>query len=746
MTTNINRRNFIKLSSTAGGGLMLAFLLPDLACNSNNNSAGTAAACDPLQPSAYLKIESNGDITICFARQEMGQGVNTSLPMIVAEELDADWSKVKTEIMTYNKDLTRLNDPKPGEYYSTGGSQSVIQDWSEMRKVGATAKAMLVSAAAKKWKVPETQCSTANSVVTNKNDNTFLSYGELVCDAIKLPVPKVVTLKDPKDFTLIGKASPKKNQQTILAGKAKYGIDTKVQGMVYAVVERCPVLGGKIKSVDDSACKQITGFIKTIQFEGTSAPMHVHAGVAVLATNVWSAMKARKVLKVVWDEGNKNHESTDELFQKFESRSKQKPGVEIYTKGDAVKANNPTGNVLESVYTEPFLAHGTMEPMNMVASVKKDSCELWGTSQWPEWAARELAKELSIDEKNVKINLTYMGGGFGRRLFHDYMIEAVRIAKQHDAPVKVIWDRTDDIRNDAFRPANYHRMKASWSNDNKMLTWQHHVLTTSINVMIEGPETKNPAETLGGASSDFWYDVPNVHTGYTHVDFNLNRGWLRAVEICMNVFPVESFIDEVAMKMKQDPLKFRLGLLSTMPKRNEKDLQQDPQRIAGVLKLAAEKIGYTNPRQANHYIGIATHHFTFGAAYAAHAIEIEMLAPKKFRIIKVVAAVDCGIVINPDGLKNQMEGGLAFALSQALKGEITVKDGRVAQDSFFNYDPLRFHEMPPVEVHYIQSNEQPGGIGEVGMPTVAPALCNALAAAGFRPYRLPIKKDGFEWV
>ncbi len=744
MTTKINRRNFIKLGSAAGGALLVGYLLPGVGCNNNRKSESVAG--DPLQPSAYLKIEPSGDVTIYFARQEMGKGVNTSLPMIVAEELDADWSKVKTAIMPYHKDFVRLNDPKPGEYYSTGGSQSVITDWDEMRKVGAIAKVMLVNAAADKWKIPAEQCSTANGTVTNKNNKASLSYGELVGDAIKLPVPKEVKLKDFKEFTLIGKAVPRKNLQTIIAGKAKYGIDAKVTDMVYAVVERCPVLGGKVKSVDNSACGQVNGFLKTVQFEGTGVPMHLHAGVAVLATNIWSAMKARNVLKVVWDEGDKNQESTEELFRKFESRSRQKPAKEIYTKGDASKANNPGGNMLESSYTAPFLAHGTMEPMNMVASVKKDSCELWGTSQWPEWAARELAKELSIDEKNVKINLTYIGGGFGRRLYHDYMIEAVKIAKQHDTPVKVIWDRVDDIRNDAYRPANYHRMKASWSNEGKLLTWQHHVLSTSVNVMIEGPETKNPAEILGGASSDFWYDIPNVHTGYSNVDFNLQRGWLRAVEICMNVFPVESFIDELAGKMKKDPLQLRLDLLSTMPKRNDPTLQQDPARIAAVLKLAAEKIGYHNPRQANHYIGIATHAFAFCPSYAAHAIEIEMLAPKKFRIIKVIAAVDCGIVINPDGLKSQIEGGLAFALSQALKGEITVKDSRVEQSSFFDYNPLRYNEMPDMEVCYIESNESPGGIGEVGMPTVAPALCNALAAAGHRPYGLPVKKYGFEWV
>ena len=744
MTTVINRRRFIKIGSAAGGALLLAYLLPESGCNPNGDQS--VAACDPLQPSAYLKIESTGDVTICFARQEMGQGVNTSLPMIVAEELDADWSKVKTEIMTYTKDLARLNDPKPGEYYSTGGSQSILADWAEMRQVGATARVMLIQAAASKWKIPPNQCSTANGAVINKNTQAVLSYGELVCDAKRLPVPRKVILKDPKDFVLIGKSVPKKNLKTILAGRAQYGIDVKVPGMVYALVARCPVLGGKIKTIDDRDCRQVNGFIKTVSFEGTAVPMYLHAGVAVLATNVWSAMKAREVLRVAWDEGDKNHESTEDLFRQFEARSKQPPAIEVYSKGAAANGSHPHGQVLESAFSAPFLAHGTMEPMNMVAAVKKDSCELWGTSQWPEWAARELAKELSMDEKQVKIHLSYIGGAFGRRLYHDYMIEAVKIARQHDAPVKVIWDRVDDIRNDAFRPANYHRMKASWSEDGKLLSWQHHVLSTSVNVMVEGPDTKNAAEILGGASADFWYDFPHVHTGYTHVDFNLQRGWLRAVEICMNVFPVESFVDELAVKLKKDPLQFRLDLLSTKPKRNDPTLQQDPGRVAAVLRLAAEKIGYHDGRKANHFIGLATHAFAFAPSYAAHAIEIEMLAPKKFRIIRVIAAVDCGIVVNPDGMKSQVEGGLAFALSQALKGEITVKDSRVEQSSFFDYDPLRYNEMPDIEVHCIPSNEPPGGMGEVGMPTVAPALCNALAAAGSRPYRLPLKKDGFTWM
>lgn len=741
--SRLQRRDFIKLSSAAGGSLVLGMLLPT-ACKTGTKTE--VAACDPLQPMPYLKLESNGNITIFHARAEIGQGVNTSLPMIVAEELDADWSKVKTDQLPYGVTITRPDPAAGGGYYSTGGSQSVLTDWKEMRRVGATAKAMLVTAAAKKWNVPVSQCSTANSVVTNTKTNDTLTYAELVCDAIKLPVPKDVKLKETKDFTLIGKASPRKNLGNILTGKNQYGIDVKVPGMVYAVVERCPVLNGKMKSFDDSACKSISGYIKAVPFEGTGVPMHVHAGVALLATNIWSAMKARKVLKVEWDEAGHGNESTGELFKTFESKSKNKPAIEVYKKGFTAKVNTPAANVLESAYEAPFLAHGTMEPINCIAQVQNSKAEFWCGSQWPEFAPPVIAKELGVEEKNIKINLANSGGGFGRRLFFDYMLEAGKIAKQFDKPVKVIWDRVDDIRNDAYRPANYHRLKASWDETGKLQTWDHHVLSTSVNIMVEGPETKNPTESLGGASNDFWYDVPNVKTGYTHVDFNLLRGWVRAVEINMNVFPVESFVDELAAKLKKDPLQFRLDLLSTMPKRMTEFPFQDPQRIANVLKLAAEKIGYAQPRQPNHFIGLAAIHFSFCPTYVAHAIEIEMLGPKKFKIVKVVAAVDCGIAVNPDGVLNQMQGGLAFALSQALKSEITVKDGRVEQDSFFNFELLRFPEMPPVDVHIVPSTEPCGGIGEIGMPTVAPALCNALAAAGARPYRLPLKKDGYDWV
>ncbi len=733
---SIDRRRFLKISSLSGGGLMLGFMLPGLP-----SFAQPIPDCEFFQPNALLRISKNGDVTIFVARQEMGQGVNTSLPMIVADELEADWKKVKTEIAPYGSMANGAHD--------TGGSQSVLTDYTTLRKAGAVAKAMLLAAAAKEWNISPDKCAADNGTVVNTTNMKTISYGELVCVAATLPVPAEVTLKSPKDFKLIGKEQKKSNLKDILTGKAKYGIDLKVPGMVYASIERCPVLGGKLVSVDDSAAKGIPGFIKVVTYEGTGKPMHVRSGVAVIATSFWAAEKAKGLLKIKWNEGAGNKANTVALFNTMSLRSKQPPAIEKFKKGSVTPIKVASANSIIAEYKEPFLAHATMEPVNFIAQVKGENCEMWGGLQLPDWTVNQVAADCGFKKENIKVNLALIGGGFGRRLHFEFAIEAVKIAKQLDTAVKVIWSRKDDIRFQGYRPANFHRMEASWNNAGELKSWYHHVLSTSIAVMTDGPQTADPSENQGGAMADFYYKVPNVKTGYTNVDFNINRGWLRSVEICMNSFPVESFIDEVARKMKKDPLAFRLSLLEGremfMVGEGPGAMKQYPQRIANVLKLAAEKIGYDQPRKKNHFIGVATHSFIFAKSYAAHAIEIEVLGPKNFRIKRVVAAIDCGIIINPDGLKNQMEGGLAFALQQALKGEITIQNGKVDQSGFHNYQLLRYNEMPPVEIYTINSEEEPGGVGEVGLPTVAPALCNALAAAGYRPRSLPLKNEGFVW-
>jgi len=717
----------------ASGSLAIGFMVPGLP------SLTSPFDCEFFQPNAYLKIDKQGKVTVFVAKQESGQGVDTALPMIVAEELDVDFKDVKSEIAQFGT-------LKEGEH-DTGGSQSILDMYTKLRKAGAVAKAMLISAAAKVWNVKESSCAADNGEVVNTISMKRIKYGELVCQAAALPIPTEVTLKSPKDFKLIGKSEKRSNLKDILTGKAKYGLDLKVDGMVYAVVERCPVMDGTLVSFDDAAAKKVPGVLKVVSYQGTGVPMHVRAGVAVIATNTWAAMKARKLLNVTWDEGKKNTESTQELYKTFEAKAKTKPQIDVYNKGDVTKFAGQ--NEITSHYAEPFLAHATMEPVNFIASVNGNKCELWGGLQLPDWAVNTIVKDCGLKKENIKVNLSLMGGAFGRRLHFDFAIEAVKIAQQIDKPVQLVWDRTDDIRFEPYRPANYHALKANTDSKGNVVAWQHHVLGTPVSFMTDGPDPKNAPE-MDGADRGFVYDVPNVYTGYTPVDFNINRGWLRSVDICVNTFPVESFIDEIAQKLKKDPLQFRLSMLENRPDFKTGDspgsLVQSPSRVAGVLKMVADKIGWKEKRKPNHYIGLATHSFIFAKSYAAHAIEIELIQPKKFRITKVVAAIDCGIVVNPDGLLNQMEGGLAFALTQALKGEITVTNSRVVEDGFFSYELLRFDEMPPVEVYVIDSKEEPGGVGEVGLPTVAPALCNALAAAGSRPRILPIRNEGFSWV
>lgn len=730
----IDRRHFIKISSLTSGSLLIGFLLPGLPA-----LALSAEDCEYFKPNAYLKIDKKGKITVYVGKQESGQGVDTALPMIVAEELEVDFKDVHSEIAPYGT-------LKEGEH-DTGGSQSVLGMYNTLRNAGAIAKAMLIAAAANVWKVNALSCAADNGEVVNTITMQRIKYGELVCLAATLPVPTEVTLKNPKDFKIIGKSEKRTGLKDIISGRTKYGLDIKIEGMLYAICERCPVLDGTLVSVDDAAAKKVAGVVKVVSYKGTGAPMHVRAGVAVIATNIWAAIKARKLLNITWDEGKRNTESTEALFKTFETKAKSSPQVEVFKKGDVTKYSGI--NEITAAYAAPFLAHATMEPVNFIASVTDDNCELWGGLQLPDWAVNTIAMECGFKKEKIKLNLTPMGGAFGRRLHFDFAIEAVKIAQQSGKPVKVVWERTDDIRFQPYRPANYHLLKASADNNGNVTAWEHHVLGTPIAFMTEGTNSKNAPE-MEAVNNAFCYDIPNISTGYTPVDFNLNRGWLRSVDICVNTFPVECFIDELAFKLKKDPLQFRLSLLENRPDFKTGDapgaMLQSPSRIAGVLKKVAEKIGWSLPRKPRHFIGLATHSFIFAKSYAAHAIEIELLAPKKFSIKRVVAAIDCGIVINPDGLLNQMEGGLAFALTQALKGEITVVNSRVVEDGFFSYELLRYDEMPPVEIFIIDSKEEPGGVGEVGLSTVAPALCNALAAAGHRPRALPIRNEGYTWV
>lgn len=739
-STRIDRRRFVKLTALGSGSLAIGIVFPSFTSRvAAENTGGDNVPCDHFQPGAYIRIDKTGQVTIFVAKQESGQGVNTSLPMIVAEELEVDFQKIKEAVAPFGS--------LPEEAHDTGGSMSVTTSWSDLRKAGAVAKAMLVSAAAKKWGVAEGLLKAENGMIVNATSGQSLSYGELACDAAGLPVPTEVILKNVKDFRVVGKEQRKKNLKEILTGQAKYGIDLVVPGMLYASIERCPVLNGSLVSVDDSEARNVPGVLSIVRITGTGTPMHARAGVAVVATNTWAALKARRLLKIQWNEGEGNKDSTAALFKKFAARALETPAKTVHTVGDTDKVVVPKSNTLSASYSAPLLAHAAIEPPNFIASVKGDACELWGGLQLPKWAVDTIAQDCGIPRNNIKVNLAMMGGAFGRRLQCEFAIEAVKIAQQLDKPVKVIWDRTDDIRFGNYRPANYHRLQAKWDAQGKVQSWEHHVLSTPVEWSIQNPETGQvPSENVGGADKDFWYGIPNIRTGFSPLDINIQRGWLRGVEPVQNVFAVECFIDEIARKLKKDPLRFRLDLLEgRQPFPAMWDKTVEPDRLAGVLKLAAEKIGWSAPRRKNHFVGIAGHMF-FCDSYAAHAIEIELLGPKKFRLVKIVSTIDCGQVINPDGLKNQMEGGTVFGLGQALRNEITVENSRVVQDGFYTYELARYNDVPPIEVHVVPSEAKPGGAGEVGVATVSPALCNALAAAGYRPRSLPIKNEGYVWV
>jgi isoquinoline 1-oxidoreductase subunit beta len=735
MQKKFSRRKFLKTTAISSGGLMIGMLFPGILVR-----AADVDDCLFFQPNPFIRIDTKGMVTLFVPKQEMGQAVNTSLPTIIAEELDCDFRAIKTEIAPFGT-------LKPGQH-NVGASQSLVSMWEPLRKAGAVAKAMLISAAAKRWQMPENHCAADNGTIVNTITLDSFTYGELVCDAAKMPIPETVALKNFKDFKLVGKSRQRSNTKEITTGKAVFGLDIKLPGMLYAVVERAPVLGGKPVTIDDTEAYKTPGVVKIFSIAGTGAPMHVRAGVVVVASNTWAAIKARKLLKVKWDEGTRNHDSSDALFRTFKTKAKETPAEIIFSKGDVNTVSAAPANSFTAEYSAPFLAHATMEPVNFIAQVKGDQCEVWGGLQLPDDALNRISADCNFKKENIRINLAMMGGGFGRRLRCDFAVEAVQVAMQIDKPVMVIWERTDDIRYEAYRPANYHRLSASWDENGNLKAWKHHLLTTSVAAMLNRPPAGT--ETGGGFDRTFWYDIANVQTAYTPVDININRSWLRGVSHVVNVFASESFVDEVAVKLKKDPLAFRLSLLENAPvidiRYGGTTRIQDPKRLMGALKTAAEKIGWTKKRKKNHFVGIAGFAYINTSGYCAHAIEIEIVRPKEFRIVKVVAAVDSGIAVNPDGLKNQMEGAVAFALGQVLKSEITIENSRVVQHGFSDYEILRFKEMPPVEVHIIPSTENPGGVGEIAIPAIAPALCNALAAAGYRPRNLPIRKEGFKLI
>ncbi len=710
-TFNPARRDFIKVVSVAGGGLILGFYLP----SKEELLATEPVPATAFAPNAWLRIDLDGSVTVTVAKSEMGQGVRTSLPMLLAEELEADWSKIRIE--------PALADPKYGDM-TTGGSTSVRKSWLPLRKAGATPREMLISAAAQTWGVERATCRAEQGAVIHVPSGRSLTYGQLVETAAKLPVPALnhdasgpadVPLKDTKDFRIIGKSAARLDTPEKLDGKAVFGLDVKVPGMLVATVARCPVFGGKVKSFDAT---------KAMAVKGVRHVAQVPSGVAVVADSTWAAMQGREALAITWDEGPSAGLDSAGIRKMFEESAK-KTGMVARSEGDAAGALAAAAKKLEAIYEFPFLAHATMEPMNCVADVRKDGAEIWAPTQSPQWAQGDVAKLLGLPEEKVKVHTTLLGGGFGRRAMPDFVVEAAHVSKAAGAPVKVVWTREDDMQHDFYRPASYHRVGAGIDSSGRLVAWTHRLVAPSVIAQVFGIQPKaGEADAVDGAAQ-LPYSVPNLLVDYVMVNTAVPVGWWRSVYNSQNPFVNECFLDEVAAAAGKDPYELRRQLLP------------EGSRLRGVLELAATKAGWGKPLPAGHARGIAGH-FSFGS-YIAQVAEVSVEASGKVKVHRVVCAVDCGRVVNPDTIEAQMESGIVYGLTAALKGAITIEKGRAQQNNFHDYQMLRMDEMPFVEVHIQPSKEAPGGVGEPGTPPIAPAVANAIfAATGKRIRRLPI--------
>jgi isoquinoline 1-oxidoreductase subunit beta len=712
--------------------LVLAFYLP----------TGTSSD-NPFAPNAWLEIAPNNQVRIWCGKSEMGQGVRTSLPMIVAEELCCDWRRVQV----VQADL----EPKYGDQL-TGGSLSVRTSYTNLRKAGAAAREMLLGAAAAEWGVNQAECSAAVGEVVHAKSQRRARYGSLLARAATLAPPADPPLKSLAEFRLIGRPTPRTDTALKVTGQAKFGLDVRVPGMLIASVERCPVCGGTVRSYNAEEVKRIQGVrgvveVKPIhlthQFGEESGPgsrNYSCAGVAVLADSTWAAMQARKALKVDWDEGATSQESTASLREQFVKLA-DAPGTVMRNDGDFEKAFASAAKKIEAVYEVPFLAHATMEPMNCTAHVRDGKCEIWAPTQVPGAAADSIAKALGIPRESIQLHVTFLGGGFGRRLIQDYAVEAALISREVSAPVQVMWSREDDVRHDFYRPASYHALRAGVDASGELVAWFHRAASPSIGVFYSGTGIPPQAAAEMNGPDFPAFGVPNLRTEFGLAKSGMPLGYWRSVENSGNQFVISSFFDEAAAAAERDPVEMLLAVLGPPRKISlGGDGAIDVGRRRRVIEIAAEKAGWGKQLPKGTGRGIAAH-FGYGSCVAQVAEVSCDAAQGSLRVQRVVCAIDCGLAINPSGVRAQMEGAINFGLAAALKSAITVEHGRVQQSNFHDYEVLRMSDSPPViEVHVVSSSEAPGGCGEPGVPPIAPAVANAIfAATGKRIRRLPIR-------
>lgn len=717
---NASRRRFLQ----GAAGLTLAIYLPAVTAGADKKMAAAAS----FEPNAFLRIAEDDTVTVIAKHLEMGQGVYTGLATILAEELDADWSQVRVE--SAPADARRYNNRLMGRMQGTGGSTAIANSWEQLRRAGASARAMLVVAAARQWNAPASEIAVANGIVMHRATGRKASFGQLARAAAGQQVPADVRLKEPKDFQLIGKRAPRKDSTDKTTGRAVFTQDMQLPDMLTAVVAHPPRFGAKVKSFDAAKAKAVKGVVEVVQ---------IPSGVAVLAKDTWSAKKGRDVLGVEWDESAAFKLGSDQILEKYRELAKS-PGDVARRAGDVDRALGTAARTFDASYDFPYLAHAAMEPLNCVVRLGKDGCEIWNGDQAQTADQMALARLFGLRPEQVRIHTLYAGGSFGRRASKtsDYVLEAAHIVKAIGgrAPVKLVWLREDDMRAGYYRPLFHHRLQAGIDRQGRLVGWHHRLVGQSI--LVGSPfeagikDGIDPTSVEGAANLP--YAIPNMLVElHTPTDIGVPVLWWRSVGSTHTAFSTECFIDELAQAAGKDPVAWRLVMLEKRP------------RHAAVLKLAAEKAGWDTPLPAGkpgerRGRGVAVHE-SF-KSYVAQVAEVTVKADGSYRLDRVVCAVDCGIAINPDVVRAQVEGSIGFALSAAMHGAITLTEGKVDQSNFHDYQPVRIADMPRVEVHIVASAANPTGIGEPAVPPLAPALANALAAAtGKRVRKLPINTD-----
>ena len=711
---SVSRRTFLKASAAAGGGLLLSVALP--LAHGEANAAGAKS----FEPNAFIRIGSDGKIVLIMPYVEMGQGTYTSIPMLIAEELEVDLSQVSLEHAPPNEKL--YVNPLLG-VQATGNSNAVRASWQPLRQAGATARTMLIATAAKRWNVDPASCRARSGVVHHDATKRSARYADLAAESAGMPVPEKVALKGPGDFKLIGTPASRLDIPAKVNGSAIYGIDVRPPGVKIATLAQSPVFGGRLKTVDDSAAKNVKGVRQIVRLDDA---------VAVVADHMWAAKQGLAALKIEWDDGPHAKLTTEDIVRDLEVAMRN-PGAVAQNIGDSDKAMASATTKVDATYEVPFLAHATMEPMNCTVHVRKDACEVWVGTQALARAQAAAAKVTGMPLDKVVVHNHLIGGGFGRRLEVDGVIRAVEIAKQVDGPIKVVWTREEDIQHDMYRPYWFDRISAGLNANGMPVAWNHRFAGSSVIARWLPPGFKNgiDGDSVEGAI-DLVYDLPNLHVEYLRVEPpGIPTAFWRSVGPSHNVFVTESFIDELAAAAKKDPVEYRRALLDKSP------------RAKGVLELAAQKSGWGQPLPARVGRGVSVQ-FAF-ASYMAHVAEVEVDKDGAVRVRRVVCAVDCGTAVNPDAIQAQVQSAVMFGVTAALYGAVTLKDGRVEQSNFHDYKILRMNEAPAVEVHIVRSTESPGGMGEAGTSCVVPAVVNAVfAATGKRLRKLPIDSSALK--